>query len=50
MHLPDRENAIVFSEWDVTTGLVGFNSGAFEGYTPESSYAIMRNIVLSLGK
>ena len=50
MHLPDRDSAIIFSEWDVTTGLVGFNSGALEGYTPESAYAIMRNIVLSMGK
>ncbi|MCK4600950.1 MAG: DUF4159 domain-containing protein, partial [Phycisphaerae bacterium] len=50
MHLPDRDSAIIFSKWDVTTGLVGFNSGAFEGYTPASAYAIMRNIVLTAGK
>jgi len=50
MHLPDRDSAIIFSEWDVTTGLVGFNSGALEGYTPESAYVIMRNVVLTAGK
>ena len=46
----DDRPAIIFSAEDVTTGLVGFNSGAFDGYAPESAFAIMRNIVLSKGR
>jgi len=48
--LIDTRPVIIISPEDVTTGLVGFNSGAFEGYTPESSFKLMRNVVLSMGR
>ncbi len=46
----DERPVLIFSPYDVTSGLVGFNSGAIEGYTPVSAFAIMRNVVLSAGR
>ncbi len=42
----DGRPAVIYSPQDVTAGLVGFNSGCVDGYSPESAYAIVRNIIL----
>ncbi|MCD6303474.1 MAG: DUF4159 domain-containing protein [Planctomycetes bacterium] len=38
---------ILLSNEDLTAGLVGYSSYAINGYTPESAFQIMRNIVLA---
>ena len=37
---------ILFSELDLTAGLVGYPSLAVDGYTPDSAFRIVRNIIL----
>ncbi len=42
----DDRPGIIFSDYDLTAGLVGYTSGCVDGYTPESAYEIMRNLIL----
>jgi len=42
--------AILFSELDLTSGMVGYPSLAVDGYTPDSAFKIMRNIILYANK
>ena len=42
--------AVIFSKEDLTAGLVGYECYDCAGYTPDSCFAIMRNIVLYAGK
>ncbi len=37
---------IVFSPWDVTSGLLGTNTWGIAGYAPKSAQAIARNVML----
>ncbi len=37
---------IVFSPWDVTSGLLGTNTWGIAGYAPQSAQAIARNVML----
>ena len=41
---------ILFSELDLTAGLVGYPSLAVDGYTPNSAFKIVRNIILYANK
>ena len=38
---------ILFSNEDITGGLVGFACDEVHGYTPQSAFDLMRNIVLT---
>ena len=42
----DGRIAVVFSREDLTAGLVGYPCWGLRGYTPESSFQIMRNLLL----
>jgi hypothetical protein len=42
--------AILFSELDLTAGLVGYPSLAVDGYTPDSAFKMVRNIILYTNK
>jgi hypothetical protein len=37
---------VIFSEHDLTSGLLGTNTWPIKGYTPESAQALARNILL----
>jgi hypothetical protein len=41
---------ILFSEMDLTAGLVGYPSLAVDGYTPDSAFDIVRNAILLTNK
>ncbi|MCY2925959.1 MAG: hypothetical protein NT031_11065 [Planctomycetota bacterium] len=43
----DGRAAILFSPEDLTTGLLGTHSFAIDGYSPQTAWEIMRNVVLS---
>lgn len=47
--LIDGRPAVIFSQEDVTSGLVGYPSFTCDGYSPESAFDIMRNIVFFCG-
>ncbi len=38
--------AIIFSRYDLTAGLVGYPCWGLNGYSPESAFTLMRNILL----
>lgn len=38
--------AVLLSREDITTGLLGCECRSIDGYTPETAYALMRNIVM----
>jgi len=40
---------VIYSQEDITGGLVGFDCSTVDGYTPDSAYQVMRNIVLAAG-
>lgn len=42
--------AVIVSHEDVTGGLLGLHTSTIDGYSPETGYAIMRNIVMTLGR
>ncbi len=42
--------AILFSKMDLTAGLVGYPSLAVDGYTPDSAFKIVRNVILYANK
>ena len=42
--------AILLSELDLTAGLVGYRSLTVDGYTPDSAFQIVRNIILYANK
>jgi len=42
--------AILFSELDLTAGLVGYPSLVVDGYTPDSAFELVRNIILYANK
>jgi hypothetical protein len=42
--------AILFSELDLTAGLVGYPSLVVDGYTPDSAFEIVRNAILDTNK
>jgi hypothetical protein len=39
--------AILFSDLDITGGLVGYACSEIHGYRPKSAFALMRNIVMT---
>jgi len=41
---------ILLSEFDLTAGLVGYRSLTIDGYTPDSTFKIVRNIILYANK
>jgi hypothetical protein len=41
--------AVIVSREDVTGGLLGLHTRTIEGYSPETAYKIMRNVVMTLG-
>jgi hypothetical protein len=43
-------SAIMFSEMDLTAGLVGYPSLVVDGYTPDSAFDIVRNVILFTNK
>jgi hypothetical protein len=43
---PNGRYAILFSEADLTTGLLGTNTWGINGYTAESAQGLARNILL----
>lgn len=45
-----RRPAILFSELDLTAGLVGYPSLVVHGYTPDSTFEIVRNVILYANK
>ena len=42
--------AVIYSAEDITCGLLGYPCYGLDGYTPQSAYELMRNIVLYAGK
>lgn len=42
--------AILLSEFDLTAGLVGYRSLTVNGYSPDSAFKIVRNIILYANK
>ena len=40
---------VIYSQEDITSGLVGYECSTVDGYAPESAYELMRNIVLLAG-
>ncbi|MBL7219053.1 MAG: DUF4159 domain-containing protein [Phycisphaerae bacterium] len=42
--------AILFSEMDLTAGMVGYPSLLVDGYTPDSAFKLVRNIILYANK
>ena len=46
----DGEPGILLSELDLTAGLVGYRSMTVDGYTPDSAFKIVRNIILYANK
>ncbi|MBT3200793.1 MAG: DUF4159 domain-containing protein [Phycisphaerales bacterium] len=42
----NRRPGILYSEMDLTAGLVGYSSLAVDGYTPDSAFKIVRNVIL----
>jgi len=42
--------AVLLSELDLTAGLVGYPSLSVNGYTPDSAFRIVRNIILYANK
>lgn len=41
--------AVLYSSYDLTTGLAGASAYECDGYTAESAYEIMRNVILTSG-
>ena len=46
----DDRPGIIYSNLDVTGGLVGYECYAVDGYSPASAFAILRNVVLFGGR
>jgi len=46
----DGRPAVIFSDLDITTGLLGAPAADIYGYAPRSAFEIMRNIVLYVAK
>jgi len=44
--LIDKRPAVIFSELDLTAGLVGFDNYSTEGYAPKTAFDLLRNMVL----
>ncbi len=45
-----RNAAVILSREDLTAGLLGFESGVVDGYSPDSAYNIVRNIIMVSAK
>jgi hypothetical protein len=45
--LIDGRPAVIYSREDITGALVGYPSYTCDGYSPESAFELMRNIVLA---
>ncbi|MHC4984613.1 MAG: DUF4159 domain-containing protein [Planctomycetota bacterium] len=46
----DDRPGIIYSKYDITGGLVGYESFPVNGYSVESAFAMLRNIVLYAGR
>ena len=43
---PDDRITVIYSQYDITSGLLGTNTWGIVGYAPESAAALVRNILL----